>query len=57
VEPCRNHDTASFTVDTVKVIVLFDQRKPNAPWQVLFEVDKGKISDTEPEYSAFSIFN
>jgi hypothetical protein len=51
----RNRATASFSVDTVKVIVSFEQREVNAPWHVLFEVDKGE--KTEIAYSAFSIFN
>jgi hypothetical protein len=51
------HATASFTVDSVKVIVSFEQREANAPWQVVFEVGKGMTTDTELAHSSFSIFN
>jgi hypothetical protein len=47
--------TATFTVDSVKVIVSFEQQEPAASWQVLFEVEKGE--KTEVAYAAFSIFN
>jgi hypothetical protein len=50
-----NLATASFTVDAVKVIVSFEQREPDAPWHVLFEVDKGERTDIA--HSAFAIFN
>jgi len=53
----RNHATASFTVDAVKVIVSFEQREAGGPWHVLFEVNKRQTSDTELAHSAFSIFN
>jgi len=53
----RSQATASFTVDTVKVIVSFEQREGGGPWHVLFEVDKGQTSDTGLAYLAFSIFN
>jgi len=53
----QRHATASFTVDAVKVTVSFEQRDQNAPWHVHFEVDKGKTTDTDLAYSAFSIFN
>ena len=46
---------ATFTVDSVRVTVSFEQREPAEPWQVIFEVDKGE--KTEVAYSAFSIFN
>jgi len=49
------HATASFTVDSVKVLVSFEQQEPNAPWHVLFEVDKGER--TQVAHAAFSIFN
>jgi hypothetical protein len=48
---------ASFTVDSVKVVVSFEQREGNGSWQVVFEVDKGQRTDTELAYSAFGIFN
>jgi len=38
----RTHATASFTLDSVKVIVSFEQREEGGPWHVLFEVDRGK---------------
>ena len=47
--------TASFTIDSIKVIVSFEQREAEAPWHVVFEVDKGER--TEVAYSAFGIFN
>jgi hypothetical protein len=53
----RNHATASFAIDSVKVIVSFEQRETNGPWHVLFEVDKGDKTDTELAHLAFSIFN
>src|SRR5438105_4326796 len=53
------HAAASFTIDSVKVIVSFEQRDEQrndpAPWHVSFEVDKGE--KTEVAYSAFAIFN
>jgi hypothetical protein len=51
----RRHATASFTVDTVKVIGSFEQREEGGSWHVVFEVDKGER--TEVAYSAFAIFN
>jgi hypothetical protein len=51
----ETHATASFTVDSVKVIVSFERGKPEAPWRVQFEVQKGGRSDVA--YTAFSIFN
>jgi hypothetical protein len=51
----RNHATPSFAIDSVKMIVSFEQRETNGPWRVLFEVDKG--DKTEVACLAFSIFN
>jgi hypothetical protein len=47
--------TASFTVDSVKVVVSFEQRAAGGSWHVVFEVERG--DRTEVVYSAFSIFN
>lgn len=47
--------TASFTVDSVKVVVSFEQREANGPWHVVFEVDKGER--TEIAHTAFALFN
>jgi hypothetical protein len=47
--------TASFAIDSVKVVVSFEQREANGAWHVLFEVDKG--DRTEVAHSAFAIFN
>jgi hypothetical protein len=47
--------TASFVVDSVKVVVSFVQRDANEPWHVAFEVDKGER--TEIAHTAFALFN
>lgn len=47
--------TAAFTVDSVKVIVSFEQRETRSAWHVVFEVEEG--DKTQVAYSAFSIFN
>jgi hypothetical protein len=47
--------SASFNIDSIKVVVFFEQSQPAGAWQVLFEVDKGER--TEVAYSSFSIFN
>ena len=53
--PRRSHATATFGVDGIKVIVSFEQREPDGPWHVVFEVD---LSDgTAAVHSSFEIFN
>jgi hypothetical protein len=47
--------TASFTVDSVKVVVSFERRTNDGPWHIVFEVDRGER--TAIAHSAFAIFN
>jgi hypothetical protein len=49
------HAVAAFLIDAVKVVVSFEQRESDAPWHILFEVERGE--GTEVAYSAFAIFN
>lgn len=47
--------TASFVLDSVGVVVSFEQRESGKAWHVVFEAQKGET--TEAVYSAFAIFN
>jgi hypothetical protein len=53
--PRRSHATATFNVDRIKVIVSFEQRETDGPWNVVFEVDQG--DRTVAVHSSFEIFN
>jgi hypothetical protein len=53
--PRRSHDTATFSVDGIKVTVSFEHRETNGPWHVVFEVDQS--DSTAAVHSAFEIFN
>jgi hypothetical protein len=53
--PRRSYATATFSVDDIKVIVSFEEREADGPWQVVFEVDKNDT--TAAVQSSFEIFN
>lgn len=53
--PSRSQATAKFTIDAIQVTVTFEQRDPNGPWHILFEVDQGGRTDIA--HSSFAIFN
>ena len=49
------HAVAAFTIRTLRVEVSFEQREPNGPWHVAFNVLAG--DPAERTLSAFRIFN
>jgi hypothetical protein len=49
------HPVAAFTIRTLRVEVSFEQREPNGPWHVAFNVLAG--DPAERTLSAFRIFN
>jgi len=49
------HAVAAFEVRTLRVEVSFEQREPNGPWHVAFNVQKGEPA--ERTVSAFRVFN
>ena len=53
--PRRSRATATFGVDSIKVIVSFEQSDASGPWHVVFEVDQG--DSTAAVHSSFEIFN
>jgi hypothetical protein len=51
----KAHVTAIFTVSSVTVQVAFEQREPQGPWHVSFDVRRGDAN--ERTQLAFHIFN
>jgi hypothetical protein len=50
-----NHAVAVFTVKSLRVEVAFEQREPNGPWHVSFDVIRGDAPERTTE--AFRVFN